>query len=98
MTGHTSGWAVRKSCWDAQWDNAKFGVTIINGVQAAPATEDEIERLADMLLSGKVTANLLHYIIMDLVLEEAQPYFAGDYTAEEAARNIQSRVMFMLSE
>lgn len=97
ITGYSHGWAVRKSCWYALWDEAKSGANI-NGVQAAPATEDEIERFMNMLLSGKVTANLLNYVVMDLILEEADPYFAGDYTAEEIARNIQSRVMLMLSE
>lgn len=97
MTGYSPGWAVRESCWYAQWDEAESGVNI-NGVYAAPATEEEIERFMDMLRSGKVTANLLSDAVKDLVLEEAAPYFAGDYTAEEAARNIQSRVMLMLSE
>lgn len=95
MTGFKSAWAVRASCWYAQWNQSD---AYINGTYAAPATEDEIGQLADMLLSGKVTADLLQNTIIDLALEEADAYFAGDYTAEEAARNIQSRVQLMLNE
>lgn len=97
MTGYTAAWAVRESCWYEMWDSYQSGITI-NGVYAAPATEKEIERLADMLLNGNVTADLMNGRIFNLVMEEADAYFEGDRTAEEAAGNIQNRVQLILKE
>ena len=45
-----------------------------------------------------LAANLMHYTIAELVTEEANAYFQGDRTAEEAAGNIQNRVQLMLGE
>jgi ABC-type glycerol-3-phosphate transport system substrate-binding protein len=36
--------------------------------------------------------------LMEIVWSEAQAYFAGDKTAEQAAENIQSRVSLYLAE
>lgn len=97
MSSYTSAWAARESCWYAQWDSSQSGIHI-NGIYAAPAAEGEAERLADLILSGNVTADLVHYTVIDLVLEETNAYFTGDRTAEETARNIQSRIQLMLEE
>lgn len=97
MTGHTSSWAVRESCWYEMWDQYQSGINI-NGVSIGSPTDEEIELLADMILNGNLTANLMNYIIVDLIMEEAHAYFEGDRTAEEAAGNIQNRVQLMLGE
>jgi hypothetical protein len=36
--------------------------------------------------------------VLTIVLEEAESYFAGDYSAEDAAKRIQNRVGIYLSE
>jgi ABC-type glycerol-3-phosphate transport system substrate-binding protein len=36
--------------------------------------------------------------MIDIIMDEAQAYFAGDKTAEQAAENIQSRVSIYLAE
>lgn len=97
MTGHSPAWAVRESCWYEMWDRYQSGINI-NGVYAALATEQEIERLSGMILNGNITANLMNNMIVKLVLEEADVYFEGGCTAEEAAGNIQNRVQLMLGE
>lgn len=97
MTGYSVSWAVRESCWYEMWDSYRSGINI-NGINAAPASKEEIERLADMILNGNLTANLMNYTIEKLVMEEADTYFEGDRTAEEAAGNIQNRVQLMLKE
>lgn len=97
ITGHTAAWAVRESCWYEMWGKYYSGMTI-NGVYAAPATDDEIERLADMILNGNITVDLMNGQIAGLVLEEADAYFEGDHNVEEAAGNIQDRVQLMLEE
>lgn len=97
ITGQRPAWAVRESCWYEMWDRHQSGI-FINGVYAAPATEEEIERFADMILNGDITADLMNNMIAKLVLEEADAYFEGDRTAEETAGNIQNRVQLMLGE
>lgn len=97
MTGYGSAWAVRESCWYALWDRYQDGITI-NGTYAAPATEEEIKRLADRIVNGNIAADMMDSTIFELIMEEADAYFEGDRTAEEAAGNIQNRVQLMLEE
>lgn len=97
ITGHTAAWAVRESCWYEMWDQFQSGMTI-NGIYAVPATDDEVERLRDMIMNGNVTADLMNDMIANLVMEEADAYFEEDCTVEEAAGNIQNRVQLLVGE
>ena len=98
MTGYSVSWAVRESCWYEMWDPYKSQNIFINGVNAGSPTDEDIELVADMILNGNLTANLMNYAIENLVMEEADAYFEDDRTAEEAAGNIQNRVQLMLGE
>ena len=62
-----------------------------------PLTQDEIDKLKDYILS----VDKLIYTddeIINIVMEEADPFFAGQKTAEEVAGIIQSRVSIYINE
>ena len=99
MTGYRSAWSIRESCWYRMWDSYKASTRLgYNNVMLDPPTDEDVELFADVILNGNLTANLMSYKIEQLVMEEAEAYFAGDRTAEEAAENIRNRVQVMLEE
>lgn len=55
-------------------------------------------RFAETLLMGNLSADLVSYDIIELVVEEAKVYFAGDCSVEEAVEKIQNRVGVLLAE
>lgn len=66
-------------------------------VELREYTEEDIETLLDII------NNLKHQtrsdeVIMDIIVEEAQPYFEGWKSEEEVAKTIQSRVGLYLDE
>lgn len=61
------------------------------------ATEEEIEDLRQMIASARV-AGMPKQRILDIIKEEAAAYFAGQKSAEEVAKIIQSRVEIYISE
>ena len=100
MTGGLNiSWGIRESCWYGMWDSYKASTQLgYNRVILTPPTDEDVELFADVILNGNLTANLMNYQIEDLVMEEAEGYFAGDRSAKEAAGNIQNRVQVMLGE
>lgn len=60
-------------------------------------TKEQVEKVAEVALSiDKLSSN--NTVIKDLVLEEAQAYFSGDKSAQDAAEIIQNRVATYINE
>lgn len=70
-----------------------------NGVDIpiGAATQEEMDTLL-AFIEGIESSNNYNSTILNILSEEAQMYFAGDQPAEQAAKNIQSRVSLYLSE
>ena len=76
------------------------GVMSIIDVTVYPLTQDEKDRLLEMLSSARVliSSDDILTSIMEIVSETASDYFSGQTTAENAARIIQSRASILASE
>ena len=61
-------------------------------------TDAELDIIKAVLYQGNLTRGQLNEDILNVVREEAAAYFAGDKSAGETARIIQSRVEIILSE
>ena len=61
-------------------------------------TDAEIRILEDILYNGKLCNRMLNPDIRLVIEEETAPFFAGDKSAQETARIIQSRVQLILQE
>lgn len=68
-----------------------------NGNEIHPLTQEERDAL-ERYIRGCDTFMMLDETVKTIVLEEAGMYFAGDRTAQETARKIQSRAELYLSE
>ena len=61
-------------------------------------TKDELDKAVEVIKSAKRASNGLPNDIFLIIAEEAQPYFAGECSAEEAASYIKSRTDIYVSE
>ena len=61
------------------------------------ATEEQVQQMLDLIDSASLPARG-NSTITSIVTEEAEAYFAGDRSVDEAAQLIQSRVSLYLSE
>ncbi len=66
-------------------------------IQLTPPTQAEADELQEYL-NGVTFCSYLDDFVTDIVREETDKFFAGDCTAEDAARVIQSRVSLYLAE
>ncbi|MDE5563681.1 MAG: hypothetical protein K2I93_00870 [Oscillospiraceae bacterium] len=66
-------------------------------VNTGNATEEEMAQLL-AYIEGITVSRFQDYTIQNVIEEEAEMFYAGDQTAEETARMIQSRVGLYLSE
>lgn len=97
--GLNVSWGIRESCWYKMWEPYMSQSTMgFNGIMIDPPTKEDVALFGEALLQGRLTADLVDYGITELVLEEADVYFSGDASAEEAAEKIQNRVQLMLEE
>lgn len=63
-----------------------------------PLTQEERDFLYDYIKSITTTANDYDQDIQDICNEEVQAYFAGEKSAEDAAKMMQNRISILLSE
>lgn len=97
--GINVSWGIRESCWYRMWEPYMAVDTLgFSGRTVDPPRAEDVEMFAKALLQGNLTANLTPYDITELVLEEAEAYFAGDRSVTETARIIQNRAQLMLEE
>ena len=68
-----------------------------DGMKIYPMTQEERDRVERYIRSCD-TALTSNETVLNIVLEEAEMYFAGDCTAEDAAKRIQSRAEIYVSE
>ncbi len=96
------GFPVRRSGMEAVMQAAldnTDGTTYVGHreVKTGPATQDEMDEIA-AYIEGITVCDYYNEEIWQIVSEEADMYFAGDQTAEQAAEKIQGRVSIYLSE
>ena len=101
-----NGLALRASSLEKQYAKAMeqkegdFGAIISSGdftYEVKAATQEQIDALRHLIDTARPTKNT-DTEIMNIITEEAGPYFAGQKTAQEAADIIQSRVQIYISE
>lgn len=61
-------------------------------------TKDELDKAIEVVKSAKRASNGLPHDLFLIIAEEAQPYFAGECTAEDAASYIKNRTDIYVSE
>ena len=66
-------------------------------VTVEPIDQNDVDKVRDVILSSGGNSYYDENIIR-IIEEEAEPYFEGTKTAEEAAKMIQSRVSIYLKE
>ncbi|MCL2827207.1 MAG: extracellular solute-binding protein [Oscillospiraceae bacterium] len=66
-------------------------------IELQPMTEEEARGLRAIVESANMTGRF-DEIIMEMVQEEIQPFFAGDRTAADTARILQNRIQTYLNE
>lgn len=97
--GFNTSWGIRESCWYGMWDSYKSSSVLGFGTRKVdPPGDEDVEMFAEALLMGNLAADLMNYDITELVLQEADIYFAGDCSVEEAVERIQNRVGILLAE
>lgn len=74
------------------------GAALLVGREEMTMTESEFRVVDDVLQSGEFAGVLINRNIWVIIEEEAAVYFAGDKSAEEVARIMQSRVGTILNE
>lgn len=103
--GRSWGFPTRKDCLEMVFTNAmdeEAGYGSSYGwddftFEGRPATRQEIDALRAVIESAGASWSDDEQI-MNIVTEEAAPYFAGQKTAQEVANIIQSRVKMYVSE
>lgn len=66
-------------------------------IEVYPATEEDIKKLQE-LLENATAPDMRSEEVLNIIMEEAEPYLAGEKTAEEAAQVIQNRMQLYMSE
>lgn len=94
------GFPIRISILKESEEEAKEQRYKLSTGESTNITEAEIQIQEDILLNGELvnSAVLLDSDIWAVIQEETAAYFAGDKSAEETARVIQSRVGIIVSE
>lgn len=92
---------VKKAVLEAQLEKAQLPTTDQNspfyGSDSEPLTEADAVYLQSLI--GSASRRAMPYTdILDIVVEESEPYFSGDKTAEAVADIIQNRVSIYLAE
>lgn len=81
------------------WDSYKSSDILgFNGRTVDPPVDEGVEMFAETLLSGNLSAALVSYNIVELVMDEAGAYFVGNCSMEKAVEKIQNRAQLMLAE
>ncbi len=97
-----SSFPVLKSALEVEYDEAMHMVSARDwfGMSEVPIGESNAEEMGRLrtYLEGIQTAFYYDETVYGIMMEEIEKYFAGDCTAEECGRMIQSRVSIYLSE
>lgn len=92
------GWAICEPVLEHTWEMAKGQSVRINNVDIEPIRDSEASGFENIIENGEFLSGLLDQDIRNVVLEEAEGFFVGDKSAEEAAEIIQNRVQLILDE
>lgn len=91
------GFAIRSSILKEMEETSKEYNIKVDG-EMLKISDSEIGILKDIIYNGNLTANFVNPDIWEVIWEEASAYIAGDKSAEETERIIQSRVGIILTE
>lgn len=91
-------WIVLKKVGKTTYERRAVGAATMNGRYSAYFVpfEDELEHIIDLI--DTADAAITNSTILDIISENAADYFSGEKSAEETAKQIQSRVMLYLGE
>lgn len=93
----TYSFPVLRSAYEEDMEAATKADRILFGTHYGAATQEEIDYLKDYI--GHITTfRYTDPTITKIILEETDKLYAGDQTAEEAAKAIQSRASIYISE
>ena len=67
-------------------------------IKIAPLTQEERDYIADYIKGITKVSGGYDVHIQEVIDEEIKAFFAGDKTAEEAAKMIQNRISIYISE
>lgn len=82
----------------------KYGSEELENVQTKlgfiqyPLTQEERDDLERYVLSCDTLANTMDYDVESVCYEEADAFFNGEKTTEEAAKMMQNRISILVSE
>lgn len=91
------GFPIRRSVLEEMAEEQKE-IEFRSGNEWVTLTENEISILKEIIYEGNLREISIDRDIWDVIYEETAAYFAGDKSAEETARVIQSRVRLVLEE
>lgn len=98
---HGGGLPARQDIFDQKAQEAAVyeGYCFVNDefIPVAPMTQEQIDRAVGFI-KGLHNSAFEDAVIMDIIREEADSFFQGQRTAEDAAGLIQNRVQLYLSE
>ena len=89
---------------DKEMSLTKYGSEELENVQTKlgfiqyPLTQEERDDLERYVLSCDTLANTMDYDVESVCYEEADAFFNGEKTAEEAAKMMQNRISILISE
>lgn len=73
-------------------------MSVRSGGEMLTITDAEIHIVEEILYHGKLCNGMMDRNVWIVITEETAPYFAGDKSAEDVARIIQSKVGIILQE
>ena len=91
------GWPISKDAYYNMWAYNKGTAVRIKGTDYYVDEKDK-EVFDHILENGSFQSGAIDENIMNIIQEETASYFAGDKSAQEVARIIQSRVQLVLNE
>jgi len=100
---YTSGMSILEERFEEELDNwtktgSQLGYVEEDELKLYPISQTERDALEEYIRSVAVLSPQEQESLMNIIEEEAEMFLAGDQSAEDAARKVQSRAEIMVSE
>jgi len=92
------GFPTLKNKYEEYFKNDLSTKHTYNGIEAKSLTADEEKMIREFILNSDTLGTAYDDDMYGICLEEAESYFNGELTAEEAAEHIQNRISILVSE
>lgn len=89
---------IRKSLFEEELNHEMHTNRTASGHPIAPLSQEERDRIEKYILSCEATSLSLDKDVENICYEEAEKFFKGGQTAQQAADMIQNRVSIVISE